>query len=110
LIPAADLKKGSVYFMVTYEDPGLCRAITLSYEYLGRDPYGEPVDPSESGFYFKYLSAFRLDDAAGSGASIEGEIAQVPYCCTEEQLKSFLDIDGLIAELNELRKRLKRQP
>jgi hypothetical protein len=106
---AADLKIGSVYFMVAYEDPGLCRAITLSYEYLGRDPYGEPVESSESGFYFKYLPAFRSGDEDSSVASFEAEIAQVPYVCNEAQLNSILDIDGLIAELNEVRERLRNR-
>jgi hypothetical protein len=96
-------KIGDVYFTVGYQDPELCRPIVLSYEYLGRDIAGEPIEEAESGHYFKYLPGFWSEDGHDS------DIAETPHFLTEQQLGSMKDIDGLIAELGEVRERLSKR-
>jgi hypothetical protein len=96
---------GRLYFMVTYQDQDLCRPIVLSYEYLGRDMGGLPVESSDSGHYFKYLPGIGVPSSDES----EPEFAEVPHFFTEQQLSTMLDIDGLVAELGDVRDRLSKR-
>jgi hypothetical protein len=93
-MPIASLVVGRVYFQATYEDPRLSRPIILSFEYLGKDIYGEPSTPEDSHQYFNFLPPFRAVDE--NNQEIEENVL---HMFTEEGAGALHDLDGLLAEL-----------
>ena len=93
-MPVPFLVVGRVYFQVTYEDPGFTRPIVLSFEYLGKDIYGEPVKPDESHHYFNFLPPFRA--IVENGQEIEEPVLHI---FTEKEASNLQDLMGLLAEL-----------
>ena len=76
----AELKVGSIYFGVSYEDDAFTRPILHSYEYLG-----ESSGKSEAPLLFRFLGS-------------EDELQ-----LSERQLDLILDAQGLIELLARLR-------
>ena len=76
----AELRVGTIYFGVAYEDDAFTRPILHTYEYLG-----ESKDSKDAPFIFRFV---------GSGDSIE---------LTEHQLNLILDAAGLIELLARFR-------
>ena len=76
----AELKVGSIYFGVSYEDDEFMRPILHTYEYLG-----EATDTKEAPFLFRFV-----------GSDDEMEL-------TERQLDLILDAAGLIELLGRFR-------
>ena len=93
-MPIASLVVGRVYFQATYEDPQFSRPIILSFEYLGKDIYGEPASPEDSHQYFNFLPPFRAVDENNQEI---GENAL--HVFTQKDAGDLHDLDGLLAEL-----------
>jgi len=99
MITANELVVGRAYFMVTYKDPGMGRPIVISYQYLGKDINGEPLDPPESGYYFKFLAPFHYCESEA-----EPDPCDTRHWFNEAQLSGLCDLSGLIEELSGLGK------
>jgi hypothetical protein len=79
-LQSAELKVGSIYFGVTYEDDAFTRPVIHSYEYLG-----EASSMKDAPYLFRFL-----------GSDDELQLA-------ERQLDLILDAAGLITLLTRLR-------
>jgi hypothetical protein len=90
---APSLIVGRVYFQATYKDPTLSKPIVISFEYLGKDIHGAPVDPADSGHYFQFLPPFEPGDAASQWPD------DAPYIVSDSDLSSMRDLPELIEEL-----------
>jgi len=93
----SDLIPTGTYFMVTYPEASLTVPIVITCEYLGKDIHGPPKAGEESGYYFRYLPAFRYE--------VDGELDDAPVFFPEAKLAGIHDLAGLIRELNEVRER-----
>jgi hypothetical protein len=105
---AEDLRIGELYFGVGYDDPGYMRPLIITYEYLGHDIHGEPEDPADADqYYFRYLPAFRPEEEIdGVALPIESRFEAIAHAFKEEHLAGLCNLDGLIEELTNLRKRI----
>ncbi len=91
---------GRVYFMVTYQEPGLGSPIVTSYRYLGKDVDGVPLDPNDSGYDFIHLPPFHYCDPE---TKEEPDPCMSRHWFSEAQLGGLTDLDGLIHELHGLK-------
>ena len=80
---ATDLKKGSPYFLVTYEVTGCPIVLTFVFE------RSVGARPSERRHFFRYLPGFREE---------RDETAEHPFIYTDEQLEDLQDLNGLVAK------------
>jgi hypothetical protein len=125
VISERELVVGLTYFTVTYPDPTFTTPIVLSYKYLGRDIY--PVDPEDPGasvtareseFFFRFLPPFKYEDVMAEESDqfgtpwrtlhpelFSGHGDAIPTSFTKDQLRGLLTIDGLVAELTEVKAR-----
>ena len=75
---------------------------------MGRDVHGAPEDPADADqHYFKYLPAFRPEEEIeGVALPIESRFEAIAHAFKEEHLGLLCNLDGLIEELTNLRKRM----
>src|SRR5262245_52583433 len=103
--------------MVTYPDSSMETPIIISYRFLGRDPEGVEQDSPGSHYYFRRLPPFQSADeddesrslAAGWEDVFPGAFSgwgeRFPSSFSEEKLRGFITLDGLIEELGTVRAR-----
>ena len=90
----AKLVVGQAYFMATYPDRELRKPIIITYEYLGKDIHGTPVNPADSGYHFKFLPPFHYCEPGTTPDPCE-----TLHWFSAEQVSSLLDINELVLEL-----------
>ena len=111
-----DLIVGESYFMVTYPDPSMSAPIVITYTYLGKDPEGIEEDEPGPQYYFRYLPAFQseIDEVHENASENDGWMdvfpnlfsgwgERVPTSFSQEKLRGFNTLEGLIEELTRVR-------
>ncbi len=114
-----ELKPGATYFMVTYPGPTMDVPVVISYTFLGIAPPSLQEDEPGPHYYFRHLPAFSYVEEAEERTE-EDNWAEVfpktwfawgerfPTSFSEEKVKGFLTLDGLINELGKVRKGLQK--
>ena len=94
-----ELVEGQTYFVVTYPDPAMTKPIIASYEYIGT---GELTDEAGTTVHvFRHMPKFH---------SVETDSPAVDRVFfPTDQLRDMNDIDGLMAELTEVRRKIDAQ-
>lgn len=88
----SQLKPGVTYFMATYPDATLQKPVVITYEFIREDIFADDGKPA---YIFKYLPAFQY----------EGEPEEAPVAIPGENIRGLVDLDGLIRELQDVKKR-----
>jgi hypothetical protein len=103
---ANDLCVGEVYFVISYEDPGHQFPLIVTYEYVGKNTDGEADEHSENVYSFKFRPSFVPEEEL-EGYTFQAHFSDIVHALAETHLSTLLDIDGLIDELQQLRRRIR---
>ncbi len=110
---ASKLKVGETYFLVTYPDVSLTIPIVLSYCYLGINLVANAEHQGESEFFFQFLPPFKTDQVDDPTIRWRKEFPGLfkkwgeSAPTTFSNVSGFCDTGGLIAELEQVRERLR---
>ncbi len=93
-----NLVEGRFYFMVTYSDVTLTKPKIASYAYAGTEQVSDDAGIQTTQYLFKYIPVYRSTETE--------ELAEGYIAYPAEKLRDLNDIDGLLAELTEVKHKI----